>query len=119
MTEETSSPSELSRRRLLAAGGVLGAGLAAGLAQAETVPTSFAGTEPGKPAAPPVAGLHLQFGQNASSGIAVSWHTLEAVDHPRVLLGTMDGRLLKSADAAPRILRVTCCVDRLSSSVSS
>jgi len=31
---------------------------------------------------PPVAGLHLQFGADASSEMVVSWHTLQPVQHP-------------------------------------
>ena len=36
---------------------------------------------------PPVAGLHLQFGADASSEMVVSWHTLQSVRNPRVVLG--------------------------------
>ena len=42
---------------------------------------------------PPVAGLHLQFGADASSEMVVSWHTLQSVRNPRVMLGSLDGRL--------------------------
>ncbi len=38
--------------------------------------------------APPVGDLHLQFGKNASTEIVVSWHTIDAVSNPRVMLGT-------------------------------
>jgi hypothetical protein len=38
--------------------------------------------------APPVSGLHLQFGADASTEFVASWHTTQAVRNPRVLLGT-------------------------------
>lgn len=41
--------------------------------------------------APRVAGLHLQFGRDASSEVVVSWHSTDPVGHPRVLLGTPAG----------------------------
>ena len=48
---------------------------------------------------PPVAGLHLQFGADASSEMVVSWHTLESVRRPRVLLGQIDGKLEQTIEA--------------------
>ncbi|MDT5349730.1 MAG: hypothetical protein QOH91_3017 [Mycobacterium sp.] len=44
--------------------------------------------QPDRSSAPPVAGVHLQFGKNASTEVVVSWHTTEAVRNPRVMLGT-------------------------------
>lgn len=41
--------------------------------------------------APPVSGLHTQFGADASREAVVSWHTLEPVTQARVLLGSEDG----------------------------
>lgn len=39
-----------------------------------------------------VAGLHLQFGSDASSEVVVSWHTSTPVARPRVAFGTpVDG----------------------------
>ncbi len=38
--------------------------------------------------APQVAGLHLQFGSDASSEVVVSWHTSTPVCNPRVAFGT-------------------------------
>ena len=85
---------DLSRRRLLAAAG-LGGGVAAaswlGAGSVRAMEPSPAARDPVM--TPPVAGLHLQFGADASSQMAVSWHSLQPVDHPRVLLGRMDGRL--------------------------
>src|SRR6202030_2891065 len=49
--------------------------------------------------APPGHGLHLQFGADASSEMAVSWHALKAVGHPRVALGQLDGNLEQPAVA--------------------
>jgi 3',5'-cyclic AMP phosphodiesterase CpdA len=81
----------LSRRRLLAA--AVAAGAIAPLA------ARAAEVEPGQVPATPVAGMHLQFGADASSQIVVSWHALQKVSHPRVLLGRMDGRLEQTVDA--------------------
>ena len=71
---------ELSRRRLLAAagigGGVVMAASLIGTGAAQTPPTSRRSPDP--VATPPVAGLHLQFGSDASSEMVVSWHTLQA-----------------------------------------
>jgi hypothetical protein len=86
---------ELSRRRLLAAAG-LGAGAAAVSARATRPAAAGA---PDLAPAPPVAGLHLQFGSDASSQMVVSWHTLEPVRRPRVLVGMLDGRLERVAEA--------------------
>ncbi len=88
---------ELSRRRLLTAAGLGGGAIiAASLAPAaDAAPpgsTSDATT-------PPVSGLHLQFGADASSQVVVSWHTLRPVNRPRVILGHMDGRLDQVATA--------------------
>jgi len=94
---------ELSRRRLLAAAGVgSGALVVASLnlvggAQAAPVP----GESPDPVGTPSVAGLHLQFGADASSEVTVSWHTLKTVRNPRVVLGRLDGKLAQMADAKP------------------
>ena len=82
---------ELSRRRLLAAAGLLGAASFIETAKAESA------SEPAS--APPVGGPHLQFGADAASEMTVSWHTLERVQRPRVLLGRLDGRLELTAEA--------------------
>lgn len=100
------APTDLARRRLLAAAGVTAAGLltplaaeAAGKASASSAsfPISNAKTDP--VATPPVAGLHLQFGADASREMVVSWHTLQPVKQPRVLVGRPDGKLEKSVAA--------------------
>ncbi len=48
---------------------------------------------------PPVHGLHLQFGADASSEMVVSWHALQTVRRPRVVLGHLDGTLERTVSA--------------------
>jgi hypothetical protein len=86
---------DLSRRRLLAA-----AGLGAGVALAGPIGSADAAQPAADPLeTPSVAGLHLQFGADAASEVVISWHTLQPVHRPRVLVGRMDGRLARTADA--------------------
>lgn len=94
MTDETRFDLDLSRRRLLAAAGIVGVAGALGTPQARGAEAP----KPG-PSAPPVTGLHLQFGSDASAEMTVSWHTLEPVVRPRVLLGGMDGGLKQTVAA--------------------
>jgi hypothetical protein len=96
---EDGSDFDLSRRRLLAAAG-LGAGLGAVAAgSSATAAMAEVRGSPTDPATPPVAGLHLQFGADAASQMTVSWHSLQPVRRPRVLLGRMDGRLEQTVEA--------------------
>ena len=68
----------LSRRKLLAAAGIYSVGAtAASLLSAEP---AKAAPDAGESEAPPVAGLHTQFGADASSEVTVSWHTLQPVE---------------------------------------
>jgi 3',5'-cyclic AMP phosphodiesterase CpdA len=94
---------EISRRRLLAAAG-LGAGALAASAMvgsaAESAAPSASSPAVERSAAPPVAGLHLQFGADASSEMVVSWHALRPVRQARVLLGRLDGALVKTIAAS-------------------
>jgi 3',5'-cyclic AMP phosphodiesterase CpdA len=94
---------EISRRRLLAAAG-LGAGAFAASAMvgspAESAVPSAASAARDHGAAPPVGGLHLQFGADASGEMVVSWHALRPVRQARVLLGHLDGALVKTVPAA-------------------
>jgi Calcineurin-like phosphoesterase/Purple acid Phosphatase, N-terminal domain len=94
---------ELSRRKLLAAAGIGGgAVLAPSLLRAADAATATHSDTRGTPetlAVPPVAGLHLQFGADASSDIVVSWHTLQPVHRGRILLGQLDGKLEQTVDA--------------------
>jgi len=100
--QDTESDLEFSRRKLLAAAGLGGGALLA----ASLVGTGQAvGATPARatvdPATPSVAGLHLQFGGDASSEVVVSWHTLQPVKNPRVLLGLLDGKLEQTVEAKP------------------
>jgi hypothetical protein len=88
-TQDTGFNLELSRRKLIAAAGIAGAALVA----APLVGTGDAEAAPPAPHRPirwrhlSVAGLHLQFGADASSEMVVSWHTLQPVRNPGVVLG--------------------------------
>jgi 3',5'-cyclic AMP phosphodiesterase CpdA len=101
-TQDTGFNLELSRRKLLAAAGVA-------VAVAPLVGTADAAAAPAPPAAPPldpvattpVAGLHLQFGADAASEMVVSWHALQPVLNPRVVLGRLDGKLEQTVEAKP------------------
>ena len=93
------TPPELSRRRLLAAAGLGTAAAIAGAGEARA--SVSAQSAPAKALAPPVAGLHLQFGADASSEVTVSWHTLEPVANARVVLGRLDGTFEKTVEAQP------------------
>jgi phosphodiesterase/alkaline phosphatase D-like protein len=42
--------------------------------------------------------LHLQFGADASSEMVVSWHTLQSVRNPRVVLGHPDGKFERTVE---------------------
>src|ERR1700726_4089138 len=92
---------ELSRRKLLAAAGIAGGAVMAasliGTGAAQTPPTARRSPDP--VATPPVAGLHLQFGADASSEMVVSWHALQSVRNPRVVLGRLDGALERVVEA--------------------
>jgi 3',5'-cyclic AMP phosphodiesterase CpdA len=99
MTPSDSETSlELSRRKLLAAAGIAAVATPLlGSGNAEAAPAT--GLSPDPMAAHPVAGLHLQFGADASSEMVVSWHTLQPVRRPRVVLGRLDGRLEHTVEA--------------------
>src|SRR5579859_5212436 len=94
---------DLSRRKLLAAAGVASGALAAttfgglGEARAADIPEE----SPHPTDTPAVSGLHLQFGADASSEITVSWHTLQPVSNPRVVLGRPDGTFEQTVAAKP------------------
>lgn len=83
-------------RRHVVAGVVAGAAAAAttfvGAADADaTASRTAASVLRSDTVAPPVAGLHTQFGSDTSSEVVVSWHTLSPVRRARVLLGTEHG----------------------------
>ena len=87
----------LNRRKLLAAAGLSG-GLLAVSTEASAAPTAESPVVR-RGGAPRVDGLHLQFGSDAATQMTVSWHTLQAVSRPRVLIGRLDGRLVKVVEA--------------------
>src|SRR5450631_4191695 len=89
---------ELSRRKLLAAAGIAAAAASlSGSGQAEAALVVQPSADPAT--TPPVHGLHLQFGADASSEMVVSWHTLQSVRRPRLVLGRLDGKFERTADA--------------------
>lgn len=96
-TFEDPSRTNLSRRKLLAAAGITAAASLAGFPKAEAALENR--TTSDRNAVPPVHGLHLQFGADASSEMTVSWHTLKSVRRPRVVLGHLDGTLERTASA--------------------
>ncbi|WP_197515015.1 metallophosphoesterase family protein, partial [Mycobacterium sp. 1245805.9] len=61
--------------------------------------------QPDRRGAPPVTGLHLQFGANAATEVVVSWHTTEAVGNPRVRLGTPASGFGRTVAAETRTYR--------------
>jgi hypothetical protein len=99
--QEAAHSLDLSRRKLLAAAGLGAAALVATPFAGDVQAAALPGELPESIGTPPVAGLHLQFGADASSEVTVSWHTLRPVHNPRVLLGRLDGRLEQTADAKP------------------
>ncbi|BBX74031.1 metallophosphoesterase family protein [Mycobacterium shinjukuense] len=108
--EESAPTKGISRRTLLttgAASAVLGAGVAAG--GATLLWSNRAGPavwyQPDRSGAPPVGGLHLQFGRNASTEVVVSWHTTDAVRNPRVVLGTPTSGFGRTVAAETRTYR--------------
>jgi hypothetical protein len=88
---------ELSRRKLLAAAGLGGTALAGPFSRAGAADVASGSLDPR--ASPAVAGLHLQFGSDAATQMVVSWHTLQPVGRPRVLLGRPEGGLEQVVDA--------------------
>jgi 3',5'-cyclic AMP phosphodiesterase CpdA len=100
--EDAAHKLDLSRRRLLVAAGVAPGVLAAafnGIRQAQAATASD--EAPDASATPAVSGLHLQFGADASSEVTVSWHTLQSISNPRVVLGRPDGRFEQTVAAKP------------------
>ncbi|MGH3720273.1 MAG: purple acid phosphatase family protein [Pseudonocardiaceae bacterium] len=83
---------KLGRRNLLTGAtglGIGGAVLLGAPASAWTAPELW--RRPDRSAAPRAAGLHTQFGADASREVVVSWHSITSVSRPRVLLGSPDG----------------------------
>src|SRR5450830_575826 len=91
---------QISRRKLLAAAGFGGAAITVGgmaTEAAHSAPIAVRTIDP--VATPPVAGLHLQFGADASTQVVASWHTLQPVHNPRVILGRLDGKFERTVKA--------------------
>ncbi|MBV8696316.1 MAG: metallophosphoesterase family protein, partial [Bradyrhizobium sp.] len=103
MTKDPEFDLELSRRKLLAAAGIGVAAVVAasviGTGGAEAASSEAPAADPVN--TPPIAGLHLQFGADASSEMVVSWHTLQPVKNPRVVLGQLDGKFEQTVEATP------------------
>jgi hypothetical protein len=81
---------------------VAGAGIAGGstlTGTAQAAPLQQPATTADPITAPRVGGLHLQFGVDASSEVAVSWHTRQPVNRPRILLGGPDGQFERTVAA--------------------
>ncbi|SOJ54723.1 hypothetical protein MSIMFB_02216 [Mycobacterium simulans] len=100
----------ISRRRLLttgAASAIVGAGVGVGGASLLWSPPRGPAVwfQPDRSGAPPVGGLHLQFGRNASTEVVVSWHTTEAVRNPRVMLGAPTSGFGRTITAETRTYR--------------
>lgn len=100
----------ISRRRLLttgAASAALGSGIGGGAAvlwsHGAHAPALW--SQPDRDGAPPVAGLHLQFGGDAATEVVVSWHTVDAVRNPRVMLGTPASGFGRAVAAETRTYR--------------
>lgn len=100
-TSDSDKNFDISRRRLLAAAGIgTGMLLTSSFTNAEENALASTATGSTNPVAtPPVAGLHLQFGADASAEMVVSWHTLQPVKQPRVLIGRPDGKLEQTVGA--------------------
>ncbi len=108
--DDRSAPG-ISRRRLLTTSAV-SAALGAGIGGAVTGGALWSHhhatdlwRQPDRGGAPPVAGLHLQFGHDAGTEVVVSWHTLDAVRNPRVLLGTPTSGFGRAVAAQTRTYR--------------
>ncbi len=100
----------ITRRGLLTTTAVSAAlGVSVGAAGASMVwshphgPTMW--NQPDRSGAPPVGGLHTQFGKNASTEVVVSWHTTDAVQNPRVSLGTPTSGFGSTVPAETRTYR--------------
>jgi hypothetical protein len=89
---------ELSRRKLLAAAGVAAAASLIGIGESDAQTPAPRSSDPA--IVPPVHGLHLQFGGDASSEVVVSWHTLQPVRRARAVLGRPDGTYDRTVPAA-------------------
>jgi 3',5'-cyclic AMP phosphodiesterase CpdA len=99
----------ISRRRLLTSSAASAALGGVGVGGAALVWSHHSGPavwyQPDRNGAPPVAGVHLQFGKNASTEVVVSWHTTDPVRNPRVMLGTPASGFGRTVAAETRTYR--------------
>lgn len=107
---ERGEPPGFSRRTLITTGAVAGVlGVGAGVGGGALLRGHRAGPDvwyqPARTGAPPIGGLHLQFGRNASTEVVVSWHTVEGVSNPRVMLGTPTAGFGSTVAATTRTYR--------------
>ncbi|NMH99690.1 purple acid phosphatase family protein [Pseudonocardia acidicola] len=87
-----SASAVIGRRGLLTGAASLGGAVLIGTPRASAAPASpMLWQRPDRSGAPRVAGLHLQFGADASREVVVSWHTTVSVSGPTVLLGSPGG----------------------------
>ncbi|MBV9513188.1 MAG: metallophosphoesterase family protein [Mycobacteriaceae bacterium] len=107
LTETTTG---FSRRTLLTTGAVsalVGAGI--GVGGAELLQPRSRGPQPwlqrSRGDAPRVAGLHLEFGSDASSEVVVSWFTDTPVTNPRAMLGMPGDGFGRTVQAETRTYR--------------
>ncbi|MCU1649371.1 MAG: hypothetical protein JWQ60_520 [Pseudonocardia sp.] len=108
MGSDTDLPSgpRFNRRGVLGAAAGLGGAVALGVPGLAACATSGpAWQRPDRSAAPPVAGLHLQFGADAGTEAVVSWHSTSSVGRPRVMLGTPNAGFGQEVAAATRTYR--------------
>ncbi|MBO0874573.1 MAG: fibronectin type III domain-containing protein [Pseudonocardia sp.] len=103
---ERPGTSRFSRRGLLGGAAGLGGAVALGVpGLAACAPSAPPWQRPSRDGDPPVAGLHLQFGADASTEAVVSWHTTTSVRSPRIMLGTPNGGFGRTAEAETRTYR--------------
>src|ERR1700684_4235082 len=107
--EDPPSGSVISRRTALTTGAAALAGVGGGVGGAALLWSHSHGPavwqQPNRTGAPPVLGLHLQFGKNAGTEVVVSWHSTDAVSNPRVLLGTPTSGFGSTVPAKTRTYR--------------
>ena len=83
---------EITRRSLLRAAGVTGlAATAGGLTGGRAWASPTLWKQPGATDASVADQVHIQYGADPASQIAVSWHTATPVSRPRLQLGTVNG----------------------------
>ena len=100
------SAPRFNRRGVLGAAAGLSGAVALGVpALAACAPSGPAWQRPDRSGVAPVAGLHLQFGADASSELVVSWHTTGSVGNPRALLGRPESGFGQTVPAETRTYR--------------